>query len=118
MKYLIKKESKIPSVDFDVQNSVIIISGIIAPENPDIFFNALNNEFISIYNNYSPITIDFKLDYFNTGSARYLYLFLKKISNYNNIDFIWRYEENDEEIFESGKELENLCNIKFKFVKI
>lgn len=115
---IFKKEDKLPLVVYDVENKTVKIAGIIAPENPPVFFTKLEEEINNIYKQNNHLTIDFQLDYFNTGSARYLYLMLKNLRNFQNIEFIWQYEKDDEDIYESGQELEKLCNIKFRFIEI
>jgi hypothetical protein len=43
---------------------------------------------------------------------------LKNLKDFQNIEFIWQFEKDDEDIYESGQELEKLCNIKFRFIEI
>ncbi|HOK38608.1 MAG TPA: SiaC family regulatory phosphoprotein [Bacteroidales bacterium] len=115
---IFKREDKLPSVVYDDENKTVKIAGIIAPENPIDFFSKLEEEIKNIYKQNNHITIDFQLDYFNTGSARYLYLMLKNLKDFQNTEFIWQFEKDDEDIYESGQELEKLCNIKFRFIEI
>ena len=118
MKLLIEKESKAPEVKYDDQNRTLIIEGVIIPENPEIFFEKLNNIIFSSYLTQDKLIIDFCLEYFNTGAARFLYKLLLKLKDSGNVEIIWRYEEDDEDILESGQEFESLTSLPFVFKTI
>ena len=115
MKILIEKEKKSPEVKYDEVNRKLLIEGVIIPENPEIFFEKLNNIIFSSYIRQDKFIIDFYLEYFNTGAARFLYKLLLKLKDSGNIEIIWRYEEDDEDILESGKEFESLTSLPFVF---
>ncbi len=118
MKILISKDKKSPEVKFNDNDSILYIEGLLIPENPEIFFKKLNNIIFSSYKDNIKFVISFSLEYFNTGAARFLYKLFVKLKEYKNIEIIWEYEADDEDILESGKEFETLTNLPFVFKEI
>src|SRR5574344_796942 len=118
MKTIIETTNKSPEVIADEEKSQIEIKGVIIPENPHDFFDLLNNYIDNTYSLHNKIELIFKLDYFNTSSAKFLFDLLKKISINKNLTISWYYEKDDEDIYDSGKEFENLISAKFNFIEI
>lgn len=117
MKKIIEKNNKTPEVLLDDEKSIIEIIGVIIPENPHDFFNLLLSHINNAYSINEKIELIFKLDYFNTNSAKFLFKILKDICKKNNVKISWHYEKDDEDIFDSGKEFEHLIGIKFNFIE-
>lgn len=115
MKTIIEKENKTPEVKIGDAKHQLIIEGVIIPENPDIFFDKLNNIVEETYTENKKLILDFKLEYFNTGAARFLYKTMLKLKSYESIEIVWRYEDDDEDILESGQEYETLTGLKFTY---
>jgi len=115
MKILFEPAAKTPGVYIDEDKHLILIGGRLIPENPQEFFVDFNNLVEKIYLQYGSISLKFDFEYFNTGAARSLYRFFVSLQNKINISIIWVYEEDDEDIFESGKEFENLTGLDFNF---
>jgi hypothetical protein len=67
----------------------------------------------------SSIQIDFNLEYFNTSVSKQLHDFLNVLNNKPSdckINVLWKYEEGDDEMLESGEIYEELFpRLKFKF---
>ena len=63
---------------------------------------------------------NFKLDYFNSTSAKFLVEILVTLSkirnNGNALKVTWHYYEEDEEMKYAGEELSNLSELPFEFV--
>jgi len=61
-------------------------------------------------------------NYFNSSTSKMLYDILKKIKNIQNqgisVQINWYYNEEDEEILESGDELSKTVNIPFNYIEI
>ncbi len=120
-----------PRVFFDPANSVFEISGFSRPENTVGFYKPLikwledyedsvlskNTQF-----NKSNLVFNFKLTYFNSASSKFLLdilmLFMKFHSKGNNVEINWYYDEDDDEIFESGEEISEMVNFPFNFIAI
>jgi len=117
MKKTIAKGTNTPLVFADTEVGTISIKGVIIPENPAIFFEELDlliNECSSATHS---LSIDFDLDYFNTGAARYLYDIFKKLREFKSLTINWHYEADDEDIYESGLEFQELAHTKFTFIQ-
>ncbi len=118
MKILIEKEKKTPEVKYDKSKKELLIEGILIPENPEIFFDKFNQLVFSSYMLEEKLIINFYLEYFNTGAARFMYKLLLKLKNKENIEIIWKYEVGDEDILESGQEFEKLTGLPFIFEEV
>jgi hypothetical protein len=116
MKALYIEQSKAtPKVNFNPNGELFII-GRSLPENPVGFYTPVL-AWISECN-ISNVTLNLKLEYLNTSSSKQLYSLICLLNENSNIDskmINWHYEEDDDELFETGKEFEALTNIKFNF---
>lgn len=114
----IEAKSKTPEILIDESGSEIKLKGILVPENPTEFFNILNTEITDIYNKNQKLSLSFQLEYFNTGAAKYLYEMFKMLKGHNNLKIIWLYDADDEDIYESGIQFQELSEICFEFQEI
>ena len=61
----------------------------------------------------------FKLEYFNSASRKCIIELFKILDsihkNTRSVTIIWNYEEDDENMKETGEEYQNLFNLNFKF---
>lgn len=119
-----------PSVKFDIKSNLFIISGKSRPENTGKFYAPVINwinkfeEILSSSNeqmaNSSPKVFVFKLEYFNSISAKYLLdiiLILKDlVVKGHNINIEWHYSKLDDDMLDTGKEFSNMVNLKFDFI--
>jgi hypothetical protein len=66
--------------------------------------------------------VDIELEYFNSGSAKYVMQILRELSELqqNNKDLIvnWYYEEGDDDILERGEYYASILNIDINFIEI
>jgi hypothetical protein len=96
----------------------VVISGKSRMTDPVNFYNelfkTLENYFISFK---KTLIIEFKFEYINTGSSKWLYHILCQLQNLKlnggMIEIYWYYEEDDEIIFEAGEVLQSILNIPF-----
>lgn len=71
----------------------------------------------------SGIVINFKLEYFNSSSAKYFLDIIKSlISNFYSmgidIKVHWHFEEGDEDMQEAGEELSHMVKFPFKYLPV
>jgi hypothetical protein len=116
MNKIIEASDRTPKICIDTTNSKISFTGVMIPENPIEHFAELNKELADLCKNMSDLTLEFDLEYFNTGSAKYLYEMIKKLAALINLSIVWIYEDDDEDIYETGKEYEKLTGLPFEFV--
>lgn len=120
-----------PRVFFDPTNSVFEISGFSRPENVVGFYKPIlkwledYNDLVLSQNtefNKSNLVINLKMTYFNSASSKFLLdillEFMKFHSKGNSIEINWFYDEDDDEILESGEEIADMINYSFNFIPI
>jgi hypothetical protein len=111
---------------FDVKKNDLLLSGESRPENCSLFFNPILQwiKEYKVHLDNSPhelaVKVKFKLDYFNSTSAKFLtdfFLVLKEISKLDNVDLLaeWHYKSIDEEILESGQDFQEMTDLKLAF---
>ncbi len=109
-----------PEVILDYDKGIFSLSGRSLPENAVDFYlpilewmNALGEQSLN------DITFDFKLDYFNTSSAKQLtklLLILQKIALDKNVQVNWHYFEDDTDIMQSGARFAKLIDANIKLL--
>src|SRR6056297_2933081 len=103
-KLLIEKTGKTPALHYESEGNAFLLRGICIPEDPRPFFERLISQVQDKAKaSNADQTFRFRLDYFNTLSAKYLYDFLKKITT-PGLQVIWEYEAEDEDMLEAGQE--------------
>lgn len=116
-KTIIKSTDRTPEIVLDDNLSTISVKGVIIPENPLSFFGDFNKMVLEKYNNWSNTILEFDLEYFNTGAAKYLYDLFKKFEDKTKIIIHWHYEKDDEDILETGQDYEQLTKLVFKYIE-
>ena len=101
----------------------IFVMGRSIIENPSHFYRAgldWISEFIKEWQGNTRIDLGF--EYINTGSIKWLYIFLKRLSAAQavaeNTEVTWYYERGDEDMKELGTILRSLVECPFKFVEV
>ena len=64
------------------------------------------------------VTLHIRLDYMNTSSSKEIYLFFKCIRANEHIKKAvvnWYYEEGDDDVYETGREFENISGLPFYY---
>jgi hypothetical protein len=123
-----------PSIVLDHITSVFSIAGESRPENPlkyyEPVFNWFNEYFNYFYvlndlsNSNSEVTKKLKIDleYFNSTSAKVLFDLFVLLQNKGtkefkiNFEIDWHYHSEDLDMLDAGKEMENMCGIKFNYI--
>ncbi|OFY98401.1 MAG: hypothetical protein A3K10_05385 [Bacteroidetes bacterium RIFCSPLOWO2_12_FULL_31_6] len=128
---IIQQTEDSPSVIFDHQKNIFKISGESRPENAGTFYLPIL-EWLDGYKKYmfwakeefsqtKKTVFEFSLEYFNSTSAKYLLDIMNALSSIKKegieLTVHWHYDEIDEDMFDSGKELALMANIEIVFVK-
>ena len=113
-----------PTVVLNPETNIFSIEGKSHPENIRAFFTPiftwLDNylEEIKAKKN-QKIEFNLKYSYVNSSSYKHLTILLQKMEHYIQngieVEFIWHFEEEDDDMRESGKELFNLTNSKIPY---
>lgn len=128
----IQSTENTPSINFDHQQFSFELGGESRPEDVRKFYDPVVN-WLDEFNKYlywlstnnssamKPVEVHFKLDYFNSSSAKYIMDIMSKLSEIQqncpgaNVLIHWHYDEMDEDMIEAGEEFQKITNIPFKF---
>jgi hypothetical protein len=99
-------------ITFDSKSGLITIKGIFITENPQGLFENLNQKI----DNYlieptNDLTLDFKIEYFNTNMSIIIRNLIKKLHDNKdkiNLKIRWYFENEDEDMEETGEEFKSL----------
>lgn len=127
-----EKTDNAPGIILDSNKKLIEIYGESRPEDAKLFFEPIFNWISDFYKKLqghtavaaqqTSVTVNFKLEYFNSSSAKYFAELIKEISKIENdishtkIIFNWYYDFDDEDLMQTGKILMNMTNIKMNFI--
>jgi len=114
---IIEKTGDTPTIKLDPANNIFLISDRSLPENANGFYSPV----FKWLNSYSEnpdtdIVFTFKLEYFNTASAKQIakiLLTLEHLSNKSNVLIKWFYKKGDLDMMSSGLRYSKLLNVKF-----
>ena len=129
----IPETEKSPRVKFDPDNRIFELEGNSRPENVREFYHPiidkLKSYFEKILNNNkledfkeNPVKFVFKLEYFNSSSAKFISDILILIGNYAkkdiNVKIYWYFDEGDEDMMEVGEDFSDMIDIPFKMIMV
>lgn len=114
---------KTPQIKVDSSAGRFVLAGISIPEDPHEFYAPLNQEIDSYLQQPAQQTkLEFMLEYFNTSSTliiRNLIRRLGTLTSQSDLEVIWYYEEDDEDMLEAGGEFKLLFpEIKFDLIPL
>lgn len=122
-----------PEVILDPVENRFEISGESRPENASKFYEPIINWIDNYYSlrywqdskfktEENASIFKFRLDYFNSTSAKFILDILKKLENFKkdeiSISVNWYYEELDLDMKESGEEFSKMTEATFNLIKI
>ncbi len=115
---VIKETYETPGIKFSAKNGSLVIEGRSLPENSIKFYEPLLNALEDYSTNPADkTTVDFKLEYFNTGSSKCILTILRLLQNIHsvneNVTINWYHDEEDVEILETGEDYSRIVNIPF-----
>lgn len=112
----IEPTHKTPKVYLDPQENVFELSGRSIPEDSVGFYKHVL-DWIDEYGKAPNANTEFKfeLEYFNTSSSKNILELLKKLEaiheNGNKLKIIWYYDEDDEDMEETGEDYKALLTV-------
>jgi hypothetical protein len=115
-KLVIQQELKnCPGIIYYPGNNTLEISGRSIPENPELIFRKLDEWISSHFDKKPDLSVSIRLEYINSGSSKYLYEILKKLTAFGNsgkkVMIRWLYEEDDEAMLELGEHYRDTAGI-------
>ncbi len=112
-----------PFVSFDARSGILELRGRSSPDNSIIFYNRILTYLDQYFGEreISSLKINVSLEYFNTSSLKCIFQILKKINEETEkasvgLEVNWFYEEDDEDMLETGEDISALLDIEFNFI--
>ena len=117
MEILIRNASfETPSIEMNPESGRIEMTGRSLPEDSATFYKPVLSWIDDYLRQPVPRTeIEIKLEYFNTATSMVLLKMFNKLQNLNEVTVHWYHYPEDDDMLESGKEFEELCNLNFVF---
>ncbi len=114
--FYLEETQKTPKIHLDAQNGKFVIAGRSIPENSIEFYKPVF-DWLEQYADEAKdaITVEVKLEYFNTSSSKCLVEVFRRLEEIKNkgktIEVNWYYEEDDEDMQESGEDFKEIINL-------
>jgi hypothetical protein len=120
---LLDGSAKTPTVHFDSSTGLLELRGRSIPENSIEFYRPLIDWIDQYARNPQPSTqMRIQLEYFNTSSSKCILDLFKKLEAVRNsgheVQVLWHYELDDEDMLEAGEDYQAIINIPFKMIQI
>lgn len=122
-KHVIQEEMRnCPGIVYYPDNNHLDLVGRSIPENPELIFRRLDEWITLHFEKNKELNISIQLEYINSGSSKYLYEILKRLTNFgrtgNVVRIKWRYEEDDEAMLELGEHYRDTAGIPLQIEMI
>lgn len=114
--FFLEGSNKTPELKFDPEKGHFSISGRSIPENSIEFYKPLFEWLDNYSEQVSQTTeLDVKLEYFNTSSSKCLVEIFRKLEKLqekgSEVKVNWYYEEDDEDMEESGEDFQEIIDV-------
>jgi len=115
-KHVIQEELKnCPGIVYYPDKNLLELVGRSIPENPELIFNRLDTWVTSHFEKHNGLDFNIRLEYINSGSSKYLYEILKRLTGFGRsgslVKIKWLYEEDDEAMLELGEHYRDTAGI-------
>jgi hypothetical protein len=115
-KFVIQEELKnCPGIAYYPVTNKLELVGRSIPENPELIFRRLEEWLTMHFVKNSALDVSIQLEYINSGSSKYLYEILKRLTSYGKsgkiVKMKWLYEEDDEGMLELGEHYRDTAGI-------
>jgi hypothetical protein len=122
-KIIIQEELKnCPGIVYYPDTNTLNMYGRSIPENPEMIFKRLNDWISRHFEKNDALNVELMLEYINSGSSKYLYEVLKKLTAYLHsglkVKIKWLYEEDDESMLELGEHYRDTAGITMEIEMI
>jgi len=115
----LEKTLKTPYIHFDAVNGHFVMEGRSIPEDAYMFYQPIYQWLEQyVHENDKKTIIEFKLEYFNTSSSKCILEvlhILEKINAKQPVEVKWFYDEDDEDMYESGENYSQIIELPIKF---
>jgi hypothetical protein len=118
-KFVIQEELKnCPGIVYYPDENKLELVGRSIPENPELIFRRLEDWLTLHFEKNDGLEVNIQLEYINSGSSKYLYEILKRLTGYGRsgklVKIKWLYEEDDEGMLELGEHYRDTAGIQLE----
>jgi hypothetical protein len=122
-KHVIQEELKnCPGIFYYPDTNNLELIGRSIPENPELIFRRLDEWITVHFEKNKDLNVSIQLEYINSGSSKYLYEILKRLTGFgrtgNSVKMKWLYEEDDEAMLELGEHYRDTAGIPLEIEMI
>jgi hypothetical protein len=122
-KYVIQEELRnCPGIVYYPDKNMLEVVGRSIPENPELIFRRLDEWITLHFERNRELSVNIQLEYINSGSSKYLYEILKRLTVFgrsgNTVNLKWLYEEDDEAMLELGEHYRDTAGIPLEIEMI
>jgi hypothetical protein len=122
-KLIIQEELKnCPGITYFYQTNLLEIVGRSIPENPELIFRRLDEWITVHFEKNQALNVNIRLEYINSGSSKYLYEILKRLTGFGRagkvVKLKWYHEEDDEAMLELGEHYRDTAGIPLEIEMI
>ncbi len=115
-KHIIQEELRnCPSIVYYPGTNQLELVGRSIPENPELIFTRLEDWITLHFEKNTGLNVNIQLEYINSGSSKYLYETLKRLTAFGmsgmQVNMKWLYEEDDEAMLELGEHYRDTAGI-------
>ena len=112
-----------PYVRLDAQEGILAFKGRSSPGSSLDFYYPIMSGIDKAYTGgLSSLTANFEFEYFNTSSSKCLFDILKRLANFKQngmqVQVNWYYEEEDEDMRETGEDYEDVLGLPFNYITV
>ncbi|MEA1898035.1 MAG: DUF1987 domain-containing protein [Bacteroidota bacterium] len=131
--YILKSSELIPGVIFDPDNNNFEMTGSSRPEDVRDLYSPMvewlkgfEEEIVKgmypIFSKENPMIFKFKMDYFNSSSAKFLFDIFEELNIIHKsgfpLEIHWHFDEEDDDMREAGEEMQDLVEMEFQFIQV
>lgn len=118
--FIIEAKEDTPRVEFNINERKFEISARSLPENAIGFYEPVLEWLIDYARSPLDLTVfDFRLEYFNTSSAKQIakiLLLLENMAKINKVVINWYYKKEDTDMLSSGTRFSKLIDLDFNLI--
>ena len=117
----IKEKNDTPYVRLDAEEGYCTMVGKSFPPDVSKFYEPIINWIDALKESeLKDLSFNFKLDYYNTASSKMMLDMFYKLEEFlqggANVEVIWYYPDDDEDMLDAGEEFERLVDVPFKHI--
>jgi hypothetical protein len=118
--FILESTKNSPRIHLDYAKGVISLVGSSTMEDSIKFYEPILAWVAEYIQNPKNTTVNFDLEYFNTSSSKILLMIFKRLTDIKNAGFNltvnWIYDEDDEDVKDTGQHFSKLTTIPFTFI--